>query len=110
VDQNAFAFRFPESTADNRSQLALSSLKLKVFPNPAKSGINIAVSSQLSAVSKINLSVYNVNGKLVKKLIADSRQLKTGINLNTSGLSTGIYILKAQTALKTFSKRLFVQK
>jgi hypothetical protein len=112
VDKNVF---FYKHTAGAGTTLMGRDVKghdmeLQVYPNPIKSVSKIAVSYQLSAVSKINLELFNINGKLIKTLIADSRQLKAGIRLNTSGLPTGIYILKAQVANKTVSKRLLIQK
>jgi hypothetical protein len=72
--------------------------------------ISKAIRSQPSAVSEINIKIYNVNGRLVKKLTADSRQLKAGLPRATSGLSNGIYILKVNAAGRQFSRKLLIRK
>jgi hypothetical protein len=84
--------------------------QLSVRPNPFKG--SIVISYQLSAISKktVPMNIYNVNGKLVEKLIANSQQLKAGITWNASHLSPGIYILKANVQGQSFSKKLFLQK
>jgi hypothetical protein len=83
---------------------------IKVSPNPFTTVINIAVSHQLSAVSKNILEIYNVTGKLVGKLTADSRQLTAGITWNPTGLAPGIYFLKLQTGNRQYTKKILLQK
>jgi hypothetical protein len=85
-----------------------------VYPNPFNPEIKIAVSYPAmagSAISNVTLHIFNVNGKLVKKLTAtDSRQLIAGITWNASHLSPGIYILKCTIDNKTYSRKLLLQK
>jgi hypothetical protein len=83
---------------------------LRVSPNPFYVETKIAVSYQLSAVSRIDMALYNINGKLVKKLRADSRELKAGITLNTTSLPNGIYVLKTNISGKIYTKQLFLMK
>jgi hypothetical protein len=83
---------------------------LSVYPNPFN-GI-IAVSCQLSAVSKkpVPITLYGVNGKMVKKLLANSQQLKAGINWNASDLASGVYLIRAKIGNKAFTKKIILQQ
>jgi hypothetical protein len=106
----AYRYKGGAPTASETSHVKPHQPVMNVYPNPARAGSKIAVSCQLSAVSKVNLKVFNVNGKLVKTLKADGRQLKAGIGLNTSDLSTGLYLLKAKIGKKIICKKILVQK
>jgi hypothetical protein len=83
---------------------------IQVQPNPFNSVVKIAVSCQLSAISKepVPIKIYGINGKIVKKLTADSRQLIAGITWNASSQPAGIYILKLKTGSNVLTKRIFV--
>jgi hypothetical protein len=83
---------------------------IECFPNPFNG--RIAVSCQLSAISKktVPIKIYDVKGKLVKKLITDSRRLKAGITWNTANMPSGIYVLKCRINKKSFTKQLVLQK
>jgi hypothetical protein len=98
------------TTISNRPAASKGAHVLKVSPNPFYSETKIAVSHQLSAVSKIDMALYSINGKLVKELKADSRELKAGISMKTPGLSNGIYILKTNINGKIYTKQLFLMK
>jgi hypothetical protein len=87
---------------------------IEAFPNPFNPVIKIAVSCPAlagSAISKktVPIKIYNVNGKIVKELTTDSRQLKAGINWNASQYPPGVYILKLKIAGKQYTKCLVLQ-
>jgi hypothetical protein len=85
-------------------------LALALSPNPFNSVMKIAASHQLLAVSKIKLEIYDINGKLVDKLITDSRQLKAGINWNAQNFSPGVYLVKVRVGSKTVTQRIVLQR
>ena len=81
----------------------------------------IAVSCHLSAISEAKLNIFNVNGKIVKKLTAtDSRpaspaggqggQLIAGTTWNASNLPCGLYLIKLKTSGKTYTHRIVLQR
>jgi hypothetical protein len=110
-DQNAYTFRFPGSTIHERPKKSNQGFGVQVSPNPFTTTVKIAVSCLPSAISEAKLNIFNVNGKIVKKLTAtDSRQLIAGINWNTAHLPCGLYLLKITTPGKTITKRLSLQK
>jgi hypothetical protein len=83
---------------------------LKTYPNPFNSKIKIAVSYQLSAISKVKLNIFNTNGKTVKRLTADSRQLTAGITWNPQGLPAGIYVIRLNHNNQVHEKKIILVK
>jgi hypothetical protein len=97
------------SVSQGNLPVSASGPVLQVHPNPVTSMVKIAVSFQPSAISKktVPIKIFGVNGKMVKKLTADSRQLTAGITWHTSRLPAGIYILKTKIGTKTLTRRIF---
>jgi hypothetical protein len=103
----------PTSTVieDNGALVQENGPMISFSPHPFNSKIKIAVSRQLSAISKVNMHIYNVNGKIVKKLTAtDSRQLIAGITWNASKYPSGIYVLRIQVGRKAFTRPIILQR
>lgn len=66
--------------------------KFSVYPNPVVDLFNIEF--ELDKAEMIDISIYNINGELVKQLYKD--RTKTGINklyFNKNALSAGVYNL-----------------
>jgi hypothetical protein len=85
---------------------------LRVHPNPFNARIRIAVSYQSrpgGTVSTVQFSIFDINGKQIKRLNADSRQLTAGITWKPAGLPNGVYILKMMFENKVFIKKLILQ-
>jgi hypothetical protein len=82
---------------------------LSCYPNPFNG--KVAISYQLSAISKVNLQIFNINGKMVKKLTAaDSRQLMAGITWNASSLASGLYLVRVVAGNKALTKKIILQR
>jgi hypothetical protein len=79
---------------------------IRVSPNPFQSKIKIAISYQLPAISEAKLDIFNVNGKIVKELTADNRQLKAGISWNATNQPPGIYIVRVMINNRTYTRRI----
>jgi hypothetical protein len=87
--------------------------KITVWPNPFKG--NIAVSCPAlagSAISKrtVPIKIYNIHGKLIRDLTANSKKLKAGLALNTADLASGIYLIKLTAGKKKLVKRVTLIK
>jgi hypothetical protein len=79
---------------------------ISVSPNPFTSVVKIAVSSQSRpgwTVSKSNLAIFNINGKLVK-------ELAPGMSWSGSGMAPGIYLLNCTIKGKTYTRKLIKEK
>ena len=66
----------------------------KAFPNPFNPFISIVIEA-ISNTSKLNTSIYDMNGKLVKVLYNDKTKANTLITLvwDSSGYVSGIYFI-----------------
>jgi hypothetical protein len=75
-----------------------------VYPNPVKSQLNL--SYQTSIAGQMDLSVYDGQGKLVKALNPAQVSIGKGtLQLNTAGLASGTYLLRAM-----FNGSMYVRK
>ena len=74
----------------------------KMYPNPAKDVLNI----QLNNISNANLSVYDIQGKLVLDRIISQEQ---NVALNVSDLQSGLYFVKLNTGTKEIVKKLIIE-
>lgn len=78
---------------------------LRLYPNPVNSGntLNVSLGSSISGTIKI----YSITGKLIYNKTTDN--LKTS-NIDVSGLSNGVYLLKLETDLTSISKKVIINK
>jgi F5/8 type C domain/Secretion system C-terminal sorting domain/Fibronectin type III domain len=76
---------------------------LEIFPNPA--GDYTMISSQRDQILEVN--VYDVAGKLLQNLPSVGGQLT--VRLNTTELSTGVYIIWVKTTGAIYRQKLFKQ-
>jgi hypothetical protein len=60
------------------------------------------------AVGKADVSVFNINGRLVSKLKVNSQQLKAEVRSKTTGLAAGLYLLKIGIGKKIYTQKLLI--
>ena len=77
-----------------------------LFPNPANNVLNIQFKNPVDG--KLNVSISNVQGSIIRNAIFENstRQLQ----LNTSGISSGIYFVQIRTGDKVFTEKVIIQK
>ena len=73
-----------------------------MFPNPAKDVLNI----QLNNISNANLSIYDIQGKLI---VEQSVSQEQNLELNVSDLQSGMYFVKLNTGTKELVKKLIIE-
>ncbi len=73
---------------------------ISVFPNPVKDVMMIQTNSNIKEIQ-----VYNTTGQLVISQVVNAKT----ISVNTSGLTTGIYTLKAILDNGTVNKKVVIQ-
>ena len=73
---------------------------LKIYPNPASNMVFISFTN--SVTSKTKLDLYDINGKFIKNLYEGilNKNAQRKIELQTKGLSAGVYIVTLQTENK----------
>lgn len=84
--------------------------------NPTELNIELSNGSYIANINLIekgvtNLSVFDINGKLVTTIIA--RELEQGelrTEINTDNISSGMYIIQLETATQTISKIFTISK
>ena len=74
---------------------------IKVFPNPVNDFINIKNKNPLTTITNIN--IYLLNGVLFKKISLD-KKVNKNININTSALSNGKYIIEVAYKINNINK------
>lgn len=81
------------------------SLSVNVFPNPAS---NLLIIDTENISNSLSYRIYDLTGKtLLNKYNLNS---SNRIEINTSSLENGVYILKLQLNNKLYSKKFIVQK
>lgn len=78
--------------------------KLSVFPNPTQSQLNISFTSDFD-VSQIN--VYDLTGKIIMSFRKNYGELTS---INTSSLSSGIYILECKNEHGAALRKQFIKE
>lgn len=87
------------------SQLIIDNGQLTIFPNPAKEELNIALTG---LTGKVIVTLFTIQGKEMIKQIFSNQQT---ITLNTSSISTGMYILRIQKEDgKSLIRKIEIQK
>jgi extracellular elastinolytic metalloproteinase len=87
------------------SALNLNNEKLKMFtvyPNPASTSISISL---IDEVKNATISIFDINGRQV---YAKKSDLQGIVTINTENLSTGIYILKINNNVISYSEKLII--
>ncbi|MEO0077188.1 MAG: T9SS type A sorting domain-containing protein, partial [candidate division WOR-3 bacterium] len=91
------------------SPLLAMTLRVKVYPNPAKSLSVIRYS--LPVEEKVTIQLYNISGRLIKTLIDEYKQPGNyKLTLDTKPLSAGVYLLTLKTDGKRIIERMVVVK
>ncbi len=96
IDENA-----PVSTEDLEESNAF-----EVFPNPAKDRLNIQFTQSING--RLDVRVTNVQGQLLQAERFDNALEQ--VQLNTSGLSNGIYFIYVETDAGTATKKVVIQR
>ena len=73
---------------------------MEVYPNPASDRVTIKSASTIE-----NLEIYNQLGQLVKQHKVNSNL----VNLDVSGLNSGIYFIKAYSSNKVSTRKLVIE-
>lgn len=92
----------------NQAELSFSNELRQNYPNPFNNETTISFS--LAKASKVNLSVFDMNGRLVKVLVSTGKEAGTHtIRLNSGSLGKGLYIYKIQAGEYSAAKRMVIQ-
>ncbi|MBA2613523.1 MAG: T9SS type A sorting domain-containing protein [Bacteroidetes bacterium] len=90
--------------AENLQNSASNSV---IFPNPASNNATLGI--DLKNNSNVDVTVLNTIGQVVKTTKAPGQVGQNNINIDLSGLSTGIYMVNIKVGNATSTKKIVVQ-
>jgi len=79
-----------------------------VYPNPADDQLNIHFQNAFN--SAVSLVLYNIHGQQVLTRKLDASTANADLQLNTSNLANGLYLLQIEGAEGTIVKKVTIQK
>lgn len=104
----SYSFSGATATVSGVSENALNSTSNSViYPNPASNNATLGI--DLKNNSNVDITVLNAIGQLVKTANAQGQVGQNTINIDLSGLSTGIYMVNVKVGNATSTKKLVVQ-
>lgn len=77
---------------------------LKVYPNPAKNVVFVELAQTTNNVSS-TVKLYDITGKNINQVTTTGKR----IEVNTTGIPTGIYTLEITAGEKTYFKKLAIE-
>ncbi len=87
---------------------ATGSSALEAFPNPAQD--LLTVRTQLSSAAPVQVAVLDLLGQTVLRATAPAVQMQqAGIELNTSRLAAGLYVVRVTTTAGTYTTKVTIQ-
>ncbi|AMR27803.1 hypothetical protein A0257_12355 [Hymenobacter psoromatis] len=87
---------------------ATASSALEAFPNPAQD--LLTVRTQLSSAAPMQVAILDLLGRTVLQAAAPAAQMQqAGIELNTSRLATGLYVVRVTTTAGTYTTKVTIQ-
>ncbi|MDI1354359.1 MAG: T9SS type A sorting domain-containing protein [bacterium] len=78
-----------------------------IYPNPAQSSAVLAL--DLTSSSAVDVTVFNTVGQAVKSIRTQGQVGENHINIDLSGLSTGIYLVNVKAGNASTTKKLIVE-
>lgn len=96
-------------TTKGRCELPIFFEITSIHPNPVKDEMNITISTQKSTDVKID--IYDVRGRLIESISLG--EIEVGENsgvIQTSGLSNGVYIIKAIAGFEVSTAKMVVAR
>lgn len=110
--------RHPNGTIENAGEIALSDLitgveenssnfSARLYPNPASDFSNVAIN--ISNPADVNVEVIDINGKVVSTRAFGTMRGEFLLPVNTSALSSGIYLVNVRVGNELKSIRLIKQ-
>ena len=110
VQQNNLSIKSTSAFSDAKSRIDDKKVYLlgQNYPNPFQNETIIQYS--LAEAARVSVSLYDMNGKLVKVLVNGSRESGTHtLRFNSGSLSSGIYFYKLQAGNFSAVKKMIIQ-
>jgi hypothetical protein len=94
--------------ASNDGVIADVKAEVSLYPNPVKG--NSTLEFTLNYDSKVKVVIYNMNGQIVNEVYEGkvSSEVKNAININSTGMKSGVYIVKLTSNRESVTKSLLI--
>lgn len=98
------------NVASGISENRVREFNFTVFPNPVSSSSNSWLNISTKKAGKINLSLYDLQGRLINHLMNNFFQAgEITLPFNAANLQKGIYLLQLRTASGIMRKQIIIQ-
>ncbi len=101
--------RADNSSLDNSLKIN-ENQAVQVFPNPAAAGQVVTLRFQSEQGQAASISLFDLSGKLVRQVEATTENQETRVELPTSELPSGTYLVRLQTPTGLQTARLILGK
>jgi len=103
------AYELPQSSGLDDNILPFETSLAQNYPNPFNP--TTSISYQLSAMSDVQLSIYNAKGELVKTLVNGLQNAgRYSVNFDGAAFNSGLYFYKLEADGKSMVKRMLLVK
>ncbi|OUJ64800.1 M36 family metallopeptidase, partial [Hymenobacter crusticola] len=102
LTDNSAGYLIPVRVLATQSQQQRDQL-LELYPNPASSSVTVRL--PVSSRTPVQVSLQTVLGTTVLSSQVASAELQRGVELNTSQVAAGLYIVQLRTSAGSFSKK-----
>lgn len=106
MPKNGTVYTFTDQTAAGLNETAVSTAAFKIYPNPARSFVNIEYGNPSQSAE---LTILDMAGKLIRTIPVSSRPASQLLHISTAGMNPGIYIVKIQSGDRTSVEKLVVE-
>lgn len=86
---------------------SISANNSSIYPNPAKN--SVVVGLNLAASSKVQIQVMNTMGQVVRTVSAQGQTGANAVNVDLSGLATGMYMVNIKVDNASSTKKLIIE-
>ena len=108
-EADATIYAATDESAINLSATLVKDKQIKLYPNPAKDYSNLSFT--LEKAANVSLNIVDLNGKQVRSIFnGNMLQGDHSLQVNTSSLASGIYLVKMVTDNQVKTFRLMVQQ
>jgi hypothetical protein len=98
----------PQSQALATKNALAASFGLEAYPNPAHD--RLTVRTQLASTVPMQVTVLDLLGKTVLSTTVSAAQMqRAGVELNTGGLATGLYVVRVATSEGNLTTKVTIQ-
>jgi extracellular elastinolytic metalloproteinase len=94
-------------TANKPQDFTVKGSLVEAYPNPAQG--QLTVRTQLSSTTPVQIALRDVVGRIAFSTTVSANEVLRGVELNTSSVAAGLYVVQVTTSTGTFSTKVQIQ-